>query len=329
MSLKVTDDQLVAAITSGLSLADICRTYDMALSGNLYSRVERLCRRHKIEIRKAYPTRNLSEKQRETAANFQSKLHKHGRQQVEITDGVILVCSDAHYWPDIESTAHRAFCLFAKEMRPHTVIMNGDGFDGASISRHPRIGWDSKPTVKQELEACRQFLGEIEEAASTKSLYWPLGNHDSRFETFLAANAPEFQGVDGFHLKDAFPLWIPCWSVFINDNTVVKHRFKSGIHAPHNNAMWAGRTMVTGHLHSQKVMPLTNYGGTYWGVDAGMLAPVNGPQFTDYLEDAPVNWRSGFAVLTYWKGELLTPELVRVYDEAEGLCEFRGTVFQV
>ena len=87
--------------------------------------------------------------------------------------------------------------------------------------------------------------------------------------------------------------------------------------------------MVTGHLHSQKVMPLTNYGGTHWGVDCGMMAPVNGPQFTDYLEDNPVNWRSGFVVLTYWKGELLTPELVRVYDEEKGLCEFRGSVFSV
>src|SRR5574343_666339 len=312
---KVSDEELLRDIKAGLSLADICRAHNLSLSGNIYSRVEKLSAQHGIQIRKVYPTRNLSEKQRAISDSFQSKLHKHGRQQLSVTDGVVLIGSDAHFWPGIESTAFKAFCLFAREMRPSAVILNGDGFDGASISRHPRIGWDSKPTVKQELDACKEFMGQLEEASGTKRLYWPLGNHDSRFETFLAANAPEFQGVDGFHLKDACPLWIPCWSVFINENTVVKHRFKSGIHAPHNNAMWAGRTMVTGHLHSHKVMPLTNYGGTHWGVACGMLAQAGGPQFTDYLEDNPVNWRSGFVVLTYWKGDLLTPEMVRVYDE--------------
>jgi hypothetical protein len=33
----------------------------------------------------------------------------------------------------------------------------------------------------------------------------------------------------------------------------IKHRFKGGMHAPQNNTLWAGVTMVTGHLHSQKV----------------------------------------------------------------------------
>jgi hypothetical protein len=79
---------------------------------------------------------------------------------------------------------------------------------------------------------------------------------------------------------------------------------------------------------AQKVMPISDYNGTRWGVDCGMLAPVGGPQFVDYLEDNPVSWRPGFAVLTYWKGKLLTPELVRVIDEDAGLLDFRGQVIQ-
>ena len=40
----------------------------------------------------------------------------------------------------------------------------------------------------------------------------------------------------------------------------------------------------------------------------------HGDQFIDYREDNPVDWRSGFAILTFYKGMLLMPELVQVLD---------------
>jgi hypothetical protein len=99
------------------------------------------------------------------------------------------------------------------------VIANGDVFDGASISRHGRIGFlEHRPTVIDELNACKEMLGRIEDACKTVKpspfLTWTLGNHDSRFETYLAAVAPEYEFVDGFHLKDHFPAWRPCWAVY-------------------------------------------------------------------------------------------------------------------
>lgn len=249
------------------------------------------------------------------------------RLQLDIDAGVVLIASDAHYWPGEPTTMHRAFVRACKEMRPSVVIMNGDVFDGASVSRHPPIGWETMPTVKQELEACQERLGEIEIAAEKARKIWPLGNHDARFETRLAMQASEFKGVDGVHLKDHMPLWEACWSVFINDCTVVKHRFKGGIHATHNNALWSGRTMVTGHLHSAKVTPLTDYNGTRWGVDSGTLCEAPWPQAIDYLEDNPVNWRSAFVVLTFHKGRLLQPELC--LQHAPGQVEWRGRVWDV
>lgn len=248
---------------------------------------------------------------------------------MEIKNGTVIVGSDAHYWPGEASTAHRAFVHLCKELKPAAVVMNGDGFDGASISRHPRIGWEDRPTVIEELEACAQRLGEIEQAAGKARKLWPLGNHDARFESRLAMQAPEYAKVHGVHLRDHFPYWEPCWSVEINNDTVIKHRYKSGIHAPHNNTLWAGKTIVTGHLHSAKVMPVTDYNGTRWGVDAGMIAAVGGPQFVDYLENNPVNWRSAFAVLTFWKGILLEPKLCLVLDEENGLVQYLNQVIEV
>jgi hypothetical protein len=57
------------------------------------------------------------------------------------------------------------------------------------------------------------------------------------------------------------------------------------------------------------------------------LADTDGAQFVNYLEDSPTNWRSGFAVLTFYNGKLLWPELV--HNWAEGQVEFRGKVYDV
>jgi hypothetical protein len=84
---------------------------------------------------------------------------------------------------------------------------------------------------------------------------------------------------------------------------------------------------VTGHLHSLKVTPFDDYRGTRYGVDTGTLADPAGPQFNNYLEEGPTDWRSGFAVLTFYKGTLLWPEVVKVF--APGLIEFRGKVMDV
>jgi hypothetical protein len=271
-----------------------------------------------------------------TATKYPARAHyyKHlspaehsARKAFDLDNGTVLIFSDAHFWPGVRTTAFKALLLFIREMKPKAIINNGDSFDGASISRFPRIGWQSTPTVIEELKACKERLSEIEDAANGARLYWPLGNHDARFETRLAQNAPQYEGITGFHLKDHFPAWSPCWSVWINGDVVVKHRLKGGIHATRNNTLNAGKTTFTGHLHQLKVTPLDDYNGTRWGVDTGTLAEPNGPQFTDYTEDGILDWRSGFAVATFHKRELLWPELCRTLRFGE--VDFRGCVLDV
>lgn len=259
-------------------------------------------------------------------ANLRVPSSAVGRIETDVMDGVVLVGSDAHYWPGEPTTAHRAFVKFCKDLQPKIVIKNGDVLDASTISRFPPIGWEKTPSLKDEIEACKDRLGEIVMAAPKAKRYWPLGNHCARFETRLATVAPEYANVHGIHLKDHFPEFEPCWSVWINDDVVVKHRFRGGIHAPHNNTLWSGKTLVTGHLHSQQVKPLSDYNGTRWGVDAGCLAEPYGPQF-QYLEDSPRNWRSGFAVLFFDHGLLLQPQLAMVVDE--GKIDFCGKIIEV
>lgn len=248
------------------------------------------------------------------------------RLTLSVSDGVVLVGSDAHYWPGIISPAHRGFVELAARLSPKAIILNGDVVDGASASRHPPIGWEKGPTLKEEFSTCEERLGEIERAANGAALIWTLGNHDMRFESRLAANSKEVAGIGGMRLADHFLRWKLCWSAWINDALVIKHRFKGGIHAAHNNTLWAGKSMLTGHLHSLKVTPFTDYNGTRFGVDSGALADPTGAQFS-YTEENPLNHRSGFVVLTFAAGRLLWPEIAAVVDA--NTIQFRGSLISV
>ena len=274
--------------------------------------------RHKV----ALSTTN-DQSSRAQAHRVAASVKQHtGRLDLSVQDGTVIVFSDAHYMPGEATTAHRAMLAMCRQLRPAAVICNGDAFDGASISRHPRIGWDSKPTVRQELAAVDERLSEILVAAKGAQFVWCLGNHDARFETFLAANSPQFEGVTGFSLKDHFPRWKPAWSTWINDATVIKHRWHNGIHATYNNTLKSGKTIVTGHLHRLKVEEFSDYNGRRYGVDSGTLSDPYADPFIDYTEGSPVNWHSGFVVLSFKDGRMLAPELVRKWDE--DTVEFRG-----
>lgn len=262
--------------------------------------------------------------------------HAKARATLRVRDGVVLVGSDAHYWPGKPSTAHKAFVEFigravesGQDIRG--IVLNGDVLDFGNISKHQRIGWENQPGVEEQLSVAAERLAEIERQAikyfRNTPLFWPLGNHDARFETRLATMAPEYRGVQGVHLKDHFPSWTPCWSLWINNDVVIKHRWKGGVNAAYNNAAASGKTVVTGHLHALGVSAVSDYSGTRWGVDCGTLADPYGPQFTDYTEDNPVNWRSGFVVLTFRGGVLLPPECV--YVMGKNKVAFRGEIINV
>jgi len=253
------------------------------------------------------------------------------RKQLGVLNGVGIVFSDAHYWPGIVTTAHKGLLWAIKEFKPAFVVCNGDALDGASISRFSPSGVAGKePTLIEELKACQERLSEVEEAAKEArhnvKLVYTWGNHDARFNARLAANAPQFAETYGFKLEDHFPNWEFCMTCWATDDVIIKHRYKGGVHATHNNTATAGKSIVTGHLHSLKVTPYADYNGNRFGVDTGTLAEPYGPQFS-YGEDNPLNHRSGFAILTFNNGKLLWPELVHKWDEDQ--VEFRGQIINV
>jgi hypothetical protein len=315
--MKITDEEFIEVWNQYNSASQVSKALGLTIR-HTHSRRRDIESKHSIVLAAndaRSPTFNVTIPQNGVRVN------------VEMDDGVIMVASDCHYYPGIISTAHKAFVKLIPMLSPRMLIMNGDVFDGAAISRHDPIGWQKLPSVKQELDACQERLGEIEAVAKNAKLHWSWGNHDLRMNTRLAAQVgTAFEGVQGFNLTDHFPRWKFSTSIMVNENCMIKHRWHNGIHAVYNNALKSGCSFVSGHLHSLKVTPWTDYNGSRYGVDTGTMANIDDPAF-EYAEDSPKNWRSGFAVLTFWQGKLMPPELCEVISE--GLVYFRGQLIEV
>lgn len=288
----------------------------------------------KINERSVYKRRNNLEKIGALiTAPGNHLINYPGRHRLDIRNGRVLIGSDFHIWPGEESTCLRAFKKLCKEIQPAAVILNGDVMDFPRISRHPQ-NWESAPDPQEEIEAAQDHLNDIVQSCKrgTQKI-WTLGNHDARFEQMIANAAPQYRGVKGVHLSDHFDgIWQKAMSCFINEGveggaTMVKHRYKGGMNATRANTLNAGVSMVTGHLHCQNVRPLSDYGRfDRYGVDTGCVADKEHRAFS-YTEDSPLDWRSGFALLTYRDGRLMYPELITKWSDNH--VQFRGDLIRV
>lgn len=267
------------------------------------------------------------------AAPSRQTIDYPGRVPLEIKNGTVLIGGDAHIWPGPASTCMRAFKKFCDDIKPTAVILNGDVLDFPRISRHPQ-NWESAPDPQEEIEAAQDYLSDIVQACSRKThKIWTIGNHDQRFEGMIANSLPQYRGVKGVHLSDHFPAWQKAMSCHINGGvsggeTMVKHIPKgSGLNASRGSALNGGISFVHNHLHSQNVRPISDYRDhDHYGVDTGMLADKEHRAF-GYAQDAPLDWRPGFALLTYRDGILMPPELVT--KMSPNTVWFRGALHKV
>ena len=308
MTRKISDEDLIKLWQSTQSATAVAAKTGLAVRA-VYGRRERLEKKHGIQLKAAHVN----------SPTFRIPAHSP-RVDCDMENGVIVVGSDAHYWPGVISTAHTAFVKVIKEIKPQIVVLNGDLFDGARVSRHPRSDWSATPTVKDELQAVSDRVFEIQQAAGSAKIWWCMGNHDMRFEAKLANTVPEFEGVKGFSLQDHFPGVPMTISLFVNKNLMIKHRFRNGAHATYANTLHSGVSMCTGHLHRLQATIYSDYNGSRWGVDCGTLADTDGSHM-HYGEDNPTNHCSGFTVLTIRNGRLLHPEFCSVHGEE---AFFRG-----
>lgn len=264
-------------------------------------------------------------------AETQTRIKEMDFLEHHMNDGIIATCSDLHCWPGELTTAQKAFLATVKNMKPAIVCLNGDIFDGAKASRWGSAEWNTLPSVNDELRACREYLAKIKAVAPKKARFiFVMGNHDNRFIRKLCEGSPEFSGVFGFDLRDHFPGWEFCYRFTVNPGkdsmTDFVHNWANGTHAAYNNVLRSGCNYVTGHTHRLLDRPFMDRTGRRYGIETGTLTDIDGPQ-SYYVAGRPVDWGSGFPVLTFKQGRLLRPEYVDVIGK--NTISFRSQIVKV
>jgi hypothetical protein len=323
-----TDEEFVGLWDRLKSAREVAQTLGISIRA-VMDRRRRIESRHGLALKSNAtfpndsPTGRVAIAKNELAEIRATKYEKDMADSIE--NGIVIVASDCHYWPGIVTVGHQALCKVIKKLKPKMIVLNGDLLDGARISRHARIMWEKQPDLKDEVHAVQDRCAEIERAGKDAKLVRTIGNHDARFENYLSSRAGEFEDMMGMSLLDYLPRWRAGWAIHLNANTpswtTIRHRpVSGGIHSAYNSTLKSGVHYVHGHLHKLQITPWADYRGRRYGVDTGTLADPYGPQF-NYTEAGPVNWASGFAVLTYNNSRLLEPELCVVQD---GQAWFRG-----
>jgi len=322
MTVKVSDEEFLKAWSdSGGSPIEVSRILDLSIR-NVYSRRNNL----EAKLGTLLPTETPKAIRNDPSHAKMILSSRRDVHRLEIENGVIIVGSDAHYSPGHTPVAHKALCNVVADLKKDVaaIILNGDILDGGGISRHPRIRWQKRHSVKDELEVVKERLGEIEKIRPAGAhLVRTYGNHCARFETRLANQVPEYEGIGGFLLRDHLPLWHDADRVDINDDTVVLHDWHSGVHSGWNDTLKGGCNVITGHTHELGCKAHRGFKDTHYGIKTGMLADEFQDEFEYRLGKPGLNWQSGFAVLTWVDGMMLFPEFAAVRDD--GKCYFRGT----
>jgi len=213
----------------------------------------------------------------------------------------VLVLSDVHI-PYHDIHALTTAVNYGKEKNANAVLLNGDIMDMYQLSRFEKD--PRKRRFSQELEDTRQFLRWLKQELPNAKIYFKIGNHCERYESFLRIKAPELLDISEFRL-DVLLRFGELGIEMITDKRVIKlgklnvlhgHEFGKSVFSPVNPArgyyMRSKTNIIAGHNHqtsSHTEKDLNDNVVTAWST--GCLCELH-PAYM------PINkWNHGFAFI--------------------------------
>lgn len=185
-----------------------------------------------------------------------------------------------------------------------TIIINGDLVDFYQLSR-----WSKDPSERpfsHEVRMTVEFLTYLRDAFPDASIYWKMGNHEDRYETFFRTNAKELIGLEDFEMQSIFDLdYLNIHLVGSRQkmkvgklNVVHGHEFGQSIFSPVNPArglfLMAKASCITNHHHQSSHHAENDINGNPTGCwSLGCLCDLR----PDYRPFAFTKWNHGAAVV--------------------------------
>jgi hypothetical protein len=137
-----------------------------------------------------------------------------------IADNNIGLLCDIHV-PFHDMVALTTAIKSLKERKVNTIYLNGDIIDFYSVSRFVKA--KHLRNLANELQKTREFLTILRDIFSECRIYFKVGNHDARWDHYIASNAGEFEGLVEFSLSNL--LHLPTHQITLIESTT---RAKAG-----------------------------------------------------------------------------------------------------
>ncbi len=209
------------------------------------------------------------------------------------------VCLGDIHLPHADPVAVNMAVAFIKTQRPGTIHLLGDVGDYFSISRYDKDPM-RRLNLQEELDAIRDWLAELREAAPRAKIIYSEGNHEFRLRRYLRSEAKALAGLRALSLEKLL------------DFDKLHIRFQSqdrpyrigSLLFTHGQlvAKWSGQTarqhyekfgccVIHGHTHRLGAFYHRNIESTFGCWENGCLCSLN-PDYTT----AP-DWQHGFSVV--------------------------------
>jgi predicted phosphodiesterase len=212
----------------------------------------------------------------------------------------VLIMSDLHipyhHLPAIE------VCLdYALKKDIDAIYINGDLIDFYKISR-----WIKDPKrrgIQSEIDMTRNFLEGL--TGFGLPIYWKMGNHEERWNSYFLQNAPELSDLDAIQLDNVFALdelgieLIDHKRVkFGSLNVIHGHEFGQSFFNPVNPArglfLRAKTSTIAGHNHQTSSHHENNINGKQTACfSTGCLCDLE----PEYRPMAYTKWNHGAAII--------------------------------
>lgn len=140
----------------------------------------------------------------------------------DLMRGKILIASDFHI-PFQDNRAVNAFLSYAIDTQPEVIVLNGDLLDFYRLSKFVKS--DGR-NPREEITEAKIILENLREGCPYSDIYYPIGNHETRLETYILNKAPDIASlVENFHeTLDCKKFKVqPCHKVVFNGEIVCKH----------------------------------------------------------------------------------------------------------
>ncbi|HBT77054.1 MAG TPA: hypothetical protein DEB39_09040 [Planctomycetaceae bacterium] len=235
------------------------------------------------------------------------------------------ICISDLHLPSHNVKAVKMVVDFIREQKPGRIHVLGDAIDMWTLSR-----FDKDPArrlnLQEELDAVRDWLRELRDAAPHSQIIYSEGNHEYRLRKYLMSEAKALAGLRALSLDqllDFQKLRIRFQTqdrpyrighlLFTHGQFVSRW---SGMSAKRHFEQF-GCCVIHGHTHRLGAFYHTDINDCYGAWEVGCLSTLN----PDYVT-AP-DWQNGFAVVHH-SSKYFSVELVAIIRDQ---FAFRGSLF--